>query len=436
MIPHALAASVVLPLVATTALALQDDSKEAPKKKAPAPEVVVPDEAGIDSAYAAAVAYLLSTQENYVADPPVRPMPDERVPRWQERESERLEKQREDDGPGVEWPYQGVYRVQVGREVIIPSGYRVGGTAIVCEALIAAPDFAEDEARVAALSRSLEFLAQMLDPETGDRFMVPGPKEGYDVRGWGHAQALALFLRVLALDEEASFPTEEQRASLAGLVPHLIHCLAVNEEPGGGWNYAGGAVSPFMTATTLDALMDARDAGFDVEEALIERALDALERNRADNGAFAYSGPARGRVAMHASCARSAAAELVLLRAGRSDADRLHVAVLGFFDGWDELLVRKSQQGTHVGPYAIAPYYFMYGHTWAARAIAALDDERRPELRERLLEHLWRTREGDGIWNDRIFPRSASYGTAMAVLALAAESRSGESHSGESQSDE
>lgn len=406
---------LALPVVAPSL----DDESETPAKKAAA--AAAPDEAGVGAAYTAAVTFLLSTQENYVADPPVRPMPDERVPGWQERELERLTEQRAEDGPGVEWPYQGVYRVRVGRGVVIPSGYRVGGTAIVCEALLAAPGFDEDEARIAAVTRALDFQVEMLDPETGDRFMEPGPKEGYDVRGWGHAQALALFLRVLARDAEATFPTEEQRATLTALVPHLVHCIAANEEEGGGWNYAGGSVSPFMTATTLDALMDAKDAGFEVDEAMIERALDALEANRATNGAFAYSGPVRGRVAMHGSAARSTAAELVLVRAGRSDHDRLHTAVLGFFDGWDELLVRKSQQGTHIGPYGIAPYYFMYGHTWAARAIAALDEERRPALRERLLEHLWRTREGEGVWNDRIFPRSASYGTAMAVLALAAE---------------
>ena len=27
-------------------------------------------------------------------------------------------------------------------------------------------------------------------------------------------------------------------------------------------------------------------------------------------------------------------------------------------------------------------------------------------------------RDADGTWNDRVFPRSASFGTAMSVLAL------------------
>jgi hypothetical protein len=398
--------------------------QSAPDDVATAPVAVpasAPDAAAVSASLDAAVRELLGAQEAYVPDNAVRPMPDEMVESWQEGEAARLEKLRAENGPGVEWPYEGVYRVRAGRQAIIPPGYRVGGTAIVCEALVAAPGLDEDAPRVAAIGRSLEFMASMLDPEGGDAGLAPGPKEGYDVRGWGHAQALSLFVQLLARDAEAAFPTAAQRERMTALVPHLVHCLAVNETRGGGWNYAGGAVSPFMTATTLDALMDARDAGHEVDAELITRALDALEKNRAENGAYEYAGRARGEVAMHASAARSAAAELVLLRAGRSDTDRLHVAVLGFFDGWDELLVRKSQQGTHVGDYQIAPYYFMYGHTWAARAICALDEERRPELRERLLEHLWRTREGSGVWNDRIFPRSASYGTAMAVLAITAD---------------
>ena len=34
---------------------------------------------------------------------------------------------------------------------------------------------------------------------------------------------------------------------------------------------------------------------------------------------------------------------------------------------------------------------------------------------------LWRTLEDRGGWNDRIFPRTESYSTAMAILSLIAE---------------
>ena len=42
----------------------------------------------------------------------------------------------------------------------------------------------------------------------------------------------------------------------------------------------------------------------------------------------------------------------------------------------------------------------------------------RPVERARLLELILKTRDDDGTWNDRVFPRSRNYGTAMVVLAL------------------
>ena len=123
---------------------------------------------------------------------------------------------------------------------------------------------------------------------------------------------------------------------------------------------------------------------------------------------------------MPGSSARSAVAELALFLGGHGDEDGLRTAVRGFFEGWEDLLARKSKQGTHEGPYGIAPYYFLFGHTYAALAIEHLPEPERPALRQRLRALLWRTREEDGSWNDRVFPRSASYSTAMAVLAIRA----------------
>ena len=125
---------------------------------------------------------------------------------------------------------------------------------------------------------------------------------------------------------------------------------------------------------------------------------------------------------MQGACARSAIAELALYRAGRSDLNRLRLAIDGFFDesNWREQLKRKSQQDTHKKPYGIAPYYFFYGHTYAALAVEHLPAAERPKYRSRMQNLLWRTLEKHGGWNDRVFPRTESYSTAMAVLSLIA----------------
>lgn len=362
-----------------------------------------------EEAVRTAVALLLANQEDYVADRPVGRIDEAKFDAWQEREKARLKEVRA-AGPGHEWPYEGVHRVGRG---VIPSGYRVGGTAIVCESLIAVEGYEEDEDRQAAVGRAVEFI---LDQLANEATLEAGPKEGYDVRGWGHTYALSLFLKLIDGELLSGDRLDEVRDRVLDLIDRLV----VNESPDGGWNYANDRThSPFQTGATLLALFEARRQGFEVPKEMVERALDALATGRRqDTGAYAYSG--RGRSEMHASAARAAIAELCLFRAGRSSVDDLRRAVAGFHDGWYELEKRKSQQGTHEGPYNIAPYYFFFGHTYAALAAEYLPEDERPEWRARMHAALWRTREDHGGWNDRIFPRTESFSTAMALQALLA----------------
>ncbi len=377
-------------------------------------EEEAPSAAERTAAIARGVEFLLATQEDYVRDRGIGRLPDDELAAWQEREQERLDGLQGGD-EASEWPYEGVYRDGRQRGAI-PSGYRVGGTAIVCEALLrSASEGSTREEIEVAVNRSLEFILDRLET---DPTMAIGPKKGYDVRGWGHLHALQLMLLLRGED----FVTKARRKDLDGVIEDLIDRLEANTTEQGGWNYANDrTVSPFMTGSTLLVLFDAVEAGFEVDEEAISGALDALQQCRTEEVSYAYSGKARREVAMPGSSARSSVAELALYKAGRSDVDELRRAVDGFFVGWDDLLVRKSQQGTHVGPYGIAPYYFFFGHTFAAHAIEELPEKERAARRDELAEVLWRTREDDGSWNDRIFPRTASYSTAMAMMALGAK---------------
>ena len=78
----------------------------------------------------------------------------------------------------------------------------------------------------------------------------------------------------------------------------------------------------------------------------------------------------------------------------------------------------EGEDRTHVAPYGVAPYYFFFAHGYAAEAIERLPEAERAAWRDRLHRLLMSVRDEDGTWNDRVFPRSASYGTAMAMLAL------------------
>jgi hypothetical protein len=327
-----------------------------------------------------------------------------------------------------QWPYRGVYREDDNPS---PVGYRVGGTSIACLGLLAAPGYRNDKVRQEAVGRGLAFVLKTLDaPRMSDEFIGR-----YDVRGWGHAFALQFLLSL----QDAKMVPKEHAEAVEKRIPELVRILCESAIPEtGGWNYSRpqGYKSPknrastFMTAPTLQVLFHAKARGHAVADQVVTQALDALERARAKPGGYSYGAPGTSmgdvdedKLTMMdktpSSAARAAVCETTLLLAGRGDPARLERAVDLFFAHWDDLAVRKSQTGTHIPPYGIAPYYFLFGHVYAAQAIEHIGDAKKREvLRGKMRAVLAKCREEDGGWNDRQFDCSAGYGTALALLAL------------------
>jgi hypothetical protein len=307
------------------------------------------------------------------------------------------------------WPYEGVYRV----DGEIPVGYRIGGTAIVAGALLhAAP---EDPAATAAIESGVAFIIDAL----GHPLMKPSVKDAYDVRVWGHGYALELLCRLRAAKR---FGAHEN--AIREWIPKLVTALVTEELDGGGWNYATRRQhAAFVTAPVTQSLLLARSQGEKIPDEVFDRARSALERSHdASSGYFEYSGPLSPRVdgkkALPGSIARSPICETTLLLLGAGSETRIQASLDAFHEHWNELEKRRKKTGTHDGPYAIAPYYFYYGHRYAAQAIEFLPERDRPRERAKLLAVIRKTRDEDGTWNDRVFERSKAYGTAMIVHAL------------------
>jgi hypothetical protein len=316
-----------------------------------------------------------------------------------------------------EWPYEGVYR----ERGEIPIGYRVGGTSIVAWALIESPHYGESKEAQAAVARGVDFLLEHLEHER----MQLGFAGGYDVRGWGHTYALNLFLRLRAKE----LVPKDQAKKIDAWVKKLVDVLHQTEiVEWGGWNYARGKgfkdpapASPFMTAPTLLALFEARRQGEKIDADVVQRALDALESCRTEAGAIPYTTKAT-KDEWPGATGRSPVTECTLMLAGRSDVERVRKAVDNFFEHWEWLEKRRRQTGTHVAPYGIAPYYVFYAHGYVAQAIEFLPEAEREGYRKRLHERLAQVQEASGGWNDRVFPRSENFGTAMGLLAMLAPS--------------
>lgn len=334
---------------------------------------------------------------------------------------------------GGEWPYEGVYRVQnpdrkASERSIIPIGYRVGGTSIVGSAVFLAPGFSQDPARGEAIARAASFVCDAID----DPLMNPKYDTGYDVRGWGYIYALD-FLLMLEREDAAPKAIEKKLSKAIGW---YLSSLQDTEIPdSGGWNYArpNGALtqiastSPFMTGPALQVLFAAKAQGHRVDSKVVDRALEGLLRGRNETGEVVYSSMAgkdsRGGM-LPGSVGRMLVTESTLYLGGRGTLQGVRGAIDAFLVHWEWLDKRRAKDKTHLPPYGVAPYYFYYAHYYAAQAIEQLPEAERDEYRRRLRERLFSVRLDDGTWNDRVFPRTANYGTACSLMALTFKDRS------------
>lgn len=321
-----------------------------------------------------------------------------------------------DDPQRAEWPYEGVYRVQ-GK---IPVGYRIGGTGICASALVFAPGYSEDPKRQSAVSRAVAYVCKGIEHP----LMSPDYDGGYDVRGWGYTYGVRF---LLLLKSRQQLPAEHAAAAEKAIDFYLRAIEETQIPEVGGWNYARPAgkdkvapPSPFMTAPTLQALFEAKAQGYKVNPETVEKALAYLESARTPAGSVVYSGKAGDtrRDGVPGAVGRMLASETALYLAGRATQADVRSAIDAFIVHWDWLNKRRAKPGTHEGPYAVAPYYFYYAHYYAAQAVELLPNSERAEYRRRINELLFSVRLENGSWNDRVFARSAGYGTAMATMAL------------------
>lgn len=320
-----------------------------------------------------------------------------------------LIKLQHDDGA---WPYEGVYRVN--RK--IPVGYRIGGTAITCTALLYGSFETTSPHDEKASETAIRKGVQLILTELADPRMRPSRENRYDVRVWGHIYALDLFCRLKHSDRFQDLDSE-----LTSWIEKLTQILLEEEIESGGWNYANRrAHAGFVTAPAVEALLWARQSGQTVPNEVLERTRSALLGSRNDTGAFSYSGADRKSrpTQLPGSIARSAACETALSLLGLERTTESEASINAFYEHWDELEKRRKKTGTHKPPYGVAPYYFYYGHRYVAQAIHRLPQPKRSSHTKKFNAFLMKTRDEDGTWNDRVFEQSKSYGTSMSVLAL------------------
>jgi len=307
-------------------------------------------------------------------------------------------------------------------------GFRAAITAMCVSAIIETGAADHHDAARAALERGEQWLFENLD----DVRRANGTAV-YNV--WAHAYALAALIDMRQRDAARHADGPDRRDAIDRLIKRQIDLLRRYEYVGGGWGYynfgdatqrPSGSATSFTTATTLIALREAKDAGFDLPDKLSFRAVRTVQRQRNPDGTYLYSANFhyyRGRSINQpgGSLGRSQVCNAALRLWGD---DRITDAVIDEWltrlidrNGW--LDIGRKRPVPHESWYAVAGYFYYYGHYYAARCIDLLPPDKRPFHQHRLARTIIALQEKDGSWWDYPFYNyHQPYGTAFALMTL------------------
>ncbi len=247
---------------------------------------------------------------------------------------------------------------------------------------------------------------------------------------WSHAYGI----QALVMLHQTSYGTKV-KTRIRDLIIHQISMLAKYESIDGGWGYydfnaqtkqpSGSSIS-FVNATVLISLREAKNIGIDVPIKIIEKALDAIRRQRLPDHSYLYGEylkyrPRRGINRPGGSLGRSHACNLALQIWGeKSITTEIHKLCLDRLikrNGW--LDVARKRPVPHESWFAVAGYFFYYGHLYASLCVEQLPLTERPYYQQKLSKILIPLQEKDGSWWDFPFYNyHQQYGTAMALLSL------------------
>jgi len=301
-------------------------------------------------------------------------------------------------------------------------GFRVAVTSLCVSALIEAGG--NEPAVIKSLERGEAYLAENLPKVKRSSLRAL-------YNNWAHAYGLSALVDMYHRLPDSK-PRREQILKLAA---GQIDLLTRFESLGGGWGYYEftyhtqkpfAGTTSFTTASVLVALQEARGIGVDVPQALIDRAKAAIILQQNPNFTYTYS---RSWTKRRAGIINLPAGSL-----GRSQACNLALRVSGDERITDEVLLtwldwitarngwlsraRKFPR-PHESWFAVAGYFYYYGHFYAAECIEQLPLEQRAFHQAHLAKILMDLQEKDGSWWDfPLYDYHQQYGTALAIMSL------------------
>jgi hypothetical protein len=194
------------------------------------------------------------------------------------------------------------------------------------------------------------------------------------------------------------------------MMARLVRKLGDLQKKSGVWQHEYD--NPFVTATILHALEEARLAGMEVPAGMMKRGAAALKSTRDGRGVYSYEYPGKGG-AVEGAAGRMPFLEYALTFSGQAKPEGVKASIAESFKH-HALLERIRKYDDHADSHHNGGFFFwydQYGRSLAAKAVgdaAALEKQR---------EIVLAIPEFDGCWVDS-HELGRVYGTAMALLTL------------------
>ena len=248
---------------------------------------------------------------------------------------------------------------------------------------------------------------------------------------WAHAYGIQALVKLKKLDDQPA----EIKTRIDDLIRQQITMLEKYESIDGGWGYydfvaqgrkpTGSSIS-FVNATVLIALKEAADAGIEVPEKIVDRAVAATKRQQKPDFTYLYGEylknmPMGGINRPGGSLGRSQACNLALRLWGDAGITdnvlKAWLYRLYLRNGW--LDIGRKRPIPHESWMQVAGYFYYYGHYYAAMCIDQLQPEDRDTYRNLLAKILIQHQEPDGSWWDyTLYNYYKQYGTAFAIMSM------------------
>lgn len=303
----------------------------------------------------------------------------------------------------------------------VPGGhqaFQAASTALCWMGLSDAP-FQTDESRKAQ-RRCLAWLVGHA------RVKRPFKEQFYNVWSFGYG------LRALgqALRQEAPGAAP---AAIRATMAEIVKALEVYQSPDGGWGYLDFNVpaykptwsTSFTTATVVRGLWEAQQAGVEVPQAMVDKAVRLLWRYRTPDGNYGYSidwkWRPHGRINRpQGSSLRNQACNLAIhLYDGKMDVPKLRVGLEQLVENHRFAVAGVHRPVPHESWYAVSGYFYLYGQQYAALVLERMPEADRRRFWPHVVEFVLKTRQPDGsFWDYPTYGYHKFYGTGYALMTL------------------